>query len=304
MLQKKYKKVSTNYECKYCNYITHIKCNYDKHLLTAKHQNSLNVTNVTKKYKKVSTFYDCIYCHNMYNSRMSLWRHQKQCDGEKEDKLNLILEQNQELMKENQELKKTQNEFMEKQQALTNTVINICSHMQPNITNLTNNSHNKTFNLNFFLNETCKNAMSLGEFVSSIQLQLEDLEDTGKIGYVNGISNIIINNLNKMETTDRPVHCTDSKRETIYIKNESMWLKDDKKEKITEAIKCISHKNSTNILAWRDRNPECNHYDSKINDKYLRIISNSMAGGSLDEINKNVNKIISNIAKEVIVDKV
>lgn len=294
MKQKSSKSSNLFYECKKCDYNTSRKSNFTKHLTTAKHQNG---TNVTEKVAKVATPYNCKYCYHPYNSRTGLWRHQKECSREEHNKLGLILEQTNELIKENQELKKNQ-------QDLTNKVVDICTHMQTTVTNnLTHNSNNKTFNLNFFLNETCKNAISLTDFVSSIQLQLEDLEDTGQLGYVNGISNIIINNLNKLETTDRPVHCTDNKREIIYVKDELSWLKDKNKEKLTEAITNISRKNMRNIIPWKEKNPECVQYNSKKNDEYLRIISNSVSGGSAEEINKNVNKIISNIAKEVLVER-
>ena len=166
------------------------------------------------------------------------------------------------------------------------------------------NSHNKTFNLQFFLNETCKDAMNIMDFVESIQLQLSDLESVGKLGYVEGISNIITKNLKALDVTQRPVHCTDKKRETIYIKDEDKWEKeDDQKVKLRKAIKKVANKNIKQISEWQKQNPEYNDPDSKQNDKYMKIVLNSMSGSTIEEQKNNINKIIKNVAKEVVIEK-
>jgi hypothetical protein len=172
-------------------------------------------------------------------------------------------------------------------------------------TNNTNiNSHNKTFNLQVFLNETCKNAMNIDEFVSSIKPQLSELESTGRLGYVEGVSNIIIRNLNSLNIHDRPFHCSDQKREVIYIKDNNEWTREDKEKPIlTKAIKTIANENIKNINEWRKEHPDCVKSDSKNNNLYLKIVSNSMCGLTQEETDKNINKIISNLAKNVVINK-
>jgi hypothetical protein len=169
---------------------------------------------------------------------------------------------------------------------------------------ITTNSNNKNFNLNFFLNETCKNAMNISEFVSSIKVNLEDLEYTGRQGYIKGISSIILNNLQKLEQHDRPLHCNDLKREILYIKDNDKWEKEsDKKPILTKAIKVIANENIKQIKHWKEKYPDCTDADSKKNNLYLKIVSNSMNGLTEEESHRNIDKIISNVAKEVIIDK-
>ena len=173
-----------------------------------------------------------------------------------------------------------------------------------NNSNNTNHSHNKTFNLQFFLNETCKNAMNIDEFVSSIKPQLVDLEATGRLGYVEGISKIISKNLNNLNAHDRPFHCSDQKREIIYIKDNDEWQKEEENKPIlTKAIKIIANQNIRNISEWRKEYPGCTESDSKKNNLYLKIVSNSMSGSTKDEADKNISKIISNVAKQITIDK-
>ena len=204
------------------------------------------------------------------------------------------------LMKENSEFKQLmidQNKHMmelAKHSGNNNSNVNI---------NNTNNN-NKTFNLNFFLNETCKNAMNIEEFVSSIKVSLDDLENTGRQGYIEGISSIILNKLKNLNHYDRPIHCADQKREVLYIKNDNQWIKEtEDKPILTKAIKKIANENIKNISEWRDKNPDCTASDSKKNNLYLKIVSNSMNGSTVAESDKNINKIISNVVKETIIPK-
>jgi hypothetical protein len=178
------------------------------------------------------------------------------------------------------------------------------NNISNNINNNTTNIENKTFNLNLFLNETCKNAMNISDFVSSIQVNLEDLEYTGRQGYIQGISNIILNNLQKLEQHERPLHCNDLKREILYIKENNKWEKEkDNKPILTKAIKTIANENIKQIKFWREKYPDCTDADSKKNNLYLKIVSNSMNGLTEEEGHRNIDKIISNVAKEVIIDK-
>ena len=217
------------YECKNCDFITCKKTDYNRHILTQKHKNNISTTDNNEKNEKKNI---CDNCYKSFNDRAGLWRHKKKCNitivresnNETIDKDQLILmliKQNADLIKESTEFKNiiiaqntsTQNMMME--------VIKTGTH-NTNITTNTN-SHNKAFNLNFFLNETCKDAMNIMDFVDSIKLQLNDLEKVGELGYVEGISNIIVKNLKELDVNKRPVHCTDKKRETIYIKDENKW---------------------------------------------------------------------------------
>ena len=167
-----------------------------------------------------------------------------------------------------------------------------------------NISHNKTFNLQVFLNEQCKDALNINEFVEQIKIQLTDLETTGRLGYVEGVSRIINKNLNKLETNKRPIHCSDIKRETLYIKDDNEWVKDDNDKTILKmAVKEIANKNIKKISEWRTTYPDCIDSDSRKNDIYLKIVSNSMSGSTKEEQFTNLNKIISKVTKTVAIDK-
>ena len=293
MVTKSSEKVAKYFYCENCDYTTSNKFNYDKHLLTSKHLKvTLGDTKVAKNRNNNSN-HICSNCNKVYVSRNGLWKHKKSCDTKSCKETN---DTNQfELFTE--VIKTTVIELMK------NGCNNINSHNNTN-TNTNINSHNKTFNLNFYLNETCKDAINIDDFVKSIKVQLDDLENTGRVGYVNGISDIINHNLNSMNSHTRPIHCTDEKREVLYIKNEGQWVKEsDTKPILTNAIKTIANKNIQVISEWKKVNPDCTDVNSKKNNFYLKIVSNSMPGISQEECEKNYNKIIKNIVKENIVDK-
>jgi hypothetical protein len=244
-------------------------------------------------------------CGKKYQHRQSLWKHKKTCCiiSCKED-LNDSAKQQQlieYLLKENSEFK----HLMIDQ---NKQIFEIAKNSGNNHHN-TNNSHNTTnnnnnFNLNFFLNEKCKNAMNIMDFVAQLQVGIKDLEDTGRLGFAEGISKIIINGLKHMDISDRPIHCSDSKREVVYIKDKDQWNKETTDKLIlTNAIKHVAHKNMKQISEWTKTHPEFNDATSKQNDKYLKIVCESMSGSSQEETNKNYNKIIKNIVKETIIDK-
>ena len=255
------------------------------------------LTNPNFAYHKKCQTYDCI-CGKSYKHASSLCSHKKKCSHTSDNSLDnsfqidkefvmMILKQNQEVLQQNSEL---QIQLME--------VIKTGTH---NINNT--NSHNKTFNLQLFLNETCKDAMNIMDFVDSVKLQLSDLEKVAELGFVNGISNIIIKKLKDMDVTKRPLHCTDSKREIIYIKDENKWEKEiEDNKKIRKAIKHIAYKNSKNIPLFKDKYPDCIKSFSNKSDQYNKIIIEAM-GGSGNEDKENENKIIKKIAKEVTIDK-
>jgi hypothetical protein len=235
-----------------------------------------------------------------------LTKHKKKCSLHKTDKIisneqltpELILK----VIEQNKELT---NIILQQ-----NTTINkLCdSNNNTNITNnntqINNSENNKTFNLNFYLNETCKNAMNIDEFVDNIKLSLEDLEYTGRKGYIEGITNIILKNLNRLGEYDRPIHCSDGKRQTLYIKHDNTWTKEESDKPIlTKAIKAIANENIKQISKWSEKNPDCKKSNSKKNDLYLQIVSNSMCGIDEEESEKNINKIISNVTKHVTINK-
>jgi hypothetical protein len=290
--------------CKFCDYICFKKQHYNQHLLTNKHKNN-EINSVENKI--VKNIFDCD-CGKKYKDRTGLWKHKRTCNSVKKSDLatannndiafltNLVLEvvkNNSELQKQNQEL---QIQMLEVIKNGTNNTT----------TNSNNNITNKTFNLQFFLNEECKDALNISEFVSSIKMDLDDLEKTGLLGYVEGISNIINKNLNDLDETRRPIHCSDVKREVLYIKNDDQWIKENGTNKpvLTKAIKQVAHENIRQISEWRKKHPDCTDPDSKKNDLYLNIVSNAMSGSTSEEQVKNYEKIISNVAKEVIIDKV
>jgi hypothetical protein len=204
------------------------------------------------------------------------------------------------ILKENHEVKQLLIEQNMKIMDLANknTVIN-------NTTNNMNNTNNtNNFNLQVFLNVQCKNALNMSEFVDSLQLQISDLEDTGRLGYIDGISKIFINGLKGLDISERPIHCSDVKRETIYIKDKNIWEKEnDERHRLKLAIKTITSKNIKQIPLWQKENPDCFDSSSKKNDKYLKIVSNAMNGLTKEETEKNYDKIISRIAKETVIQK-
>ena len=154
------------------------------------------------------------------------------------------------------------------------------------------------------MNDTCKDAVNLVDFFDSIQVQLDDLEETAKLGYTEGVSRIIINGLNELEVCKRPIHCSDLKRETLYIKDQNEWLKEDtNKSHLSKAIKLVSKKNVQQIFEWQKKYPQYKDPESKQSDRYMEMICNTMDASSKDEQEKNMNKIIKNITKEVVIDK-
>ena len=288
--------------CKNCHFYTSKKSHYTDHINTLKHKNNIigdNQQTNPAAFRPPGNFI-CNNCDKIYQSRNGLWKHQKKCIINNDSELESDDEKIKESVISDKELimmlVKQNSQLMD---ALKNGTNNNNTNQSHN-----NNSLNKTFNLQFFLNETCKNAMNIGEFVSSIKPQLADLEATGRLGYVEGVSNIILNNLNTLEIHDRPIHCSDQKREVIYIKDNDEWTKEeDNKPILTKAIKVIANENIKNISEWRKEYPDCTNADSKKNNLYLKIVSNSMSGCSAEESNKNINKIISNVAKRVVIDK-
>jgi len=196
----------------------------------------------------------------------------------------------------------TQNQEFQKMLLEQNKQIIELSNKSSNIIN--NNNCNNRFNINVFLNEKCKDAINITDFVNSLQLSVQDLENVGQHGFIDGISKIFLNGLKQLDIYKRPIHCCDLKREIMYIKDQDTWEKDDgEKQKMKSAIKTVSHRNIQNIPEWKKLHPQCSDGESKKNDEYLHIVSNSMGAYTQQEDDDNYNKIVKKIAKEVVIDK-
>jgi hypothetical protein len=197
--------------------------------------------------------------------------------------------------------------LLQQNNTLQAQLLELCKE-KSSITNINNTgpqiiSNNKTFNLNVFLNEHCKDAMNIMDFVDSLKLQLTDLENVGKLGYVEGISNIIVKNLRELDVHKRPVHCSDSKREVMYIKDENKWEKEnDEKNKLRKVIKKIANKNSRLLPQFKEKYPDCIKSSSPYSDQYNKLIIEAMGGSGDNELEKE-DKIIRKIAKNVLIDK-
>jgi hypothetical protein len=295
-------KNSKYFECNTCDFKCCNKNDYNRHISTRKHE---ILQNTTEKNLKNSLIFICD-CGKEYKHHSSLWNHKKKCTfkikeniiEEKEEKeetientdlsdKNLILT----LIQQNNELQKQMLEVIKNGTCNTN------------INNSMNNSNNKTFNLQFFLNETCKDAMNIMDFVDSIKIQLADIESIGELGFVNGMSKLIIKNLRALDENMRPVHCSDPKRESLYVKDANVWEKEDpENKKMKKAIKYISHKNICAIPEWKSKYPDCIYSDSKKSDQYNHIVIESM-GGPGDNDAEKADKIVKKIAKVVTIDK-
>jgi len=253
-------------------------------------------------------------CGKTYSFRQGLSTHKKKCSFEhnnsnvnniniNNDIINLLIKNNTELQKQNNEIQKQNNEIQKQNADLQKQLIEVCkTNSAININNSHNNSHNKTFNLQFFLNEQCKDAMNISDFADSFDLQLSDLESVGELGYVEGITKIMVDKLNSMDIYKRPIHCSDAKRETLYVKDDNKWEKETKNNpKLRYVIKTISFRNMKLAALWSDTHPESNNSDSHLSDTYIKIIKESTGGNG--EISLSEDKIIRRIAKEIIIDK-
>jgi hypothetical protein len=322
MATKKVAEKSQVLYCSKCDYSTSRLNDYNKHLLTRKHNYGKEATseatasNINLAEKKI------LYCNcgKTYLDRTGLWRHKKKCninDG-------VIYKNNLDehiSIAVNDVIKEYINDTDNKQHELMMQLIKNQTDLQSvmkdiiksgitntNTNNINNtntiNSHNKTFNLHMYLNETCKNAMNLSDFVETIKPTLEELELTGRVGYAKGISHIFTSRLDVVNKEENPIQCTDGKREILYIKENNIWNKEDEgKPLLTKAIKMITHKNLCNISEWQKMYPDCTNSESRKNDTYLKIVLNSMPGGTDEETTLNYEKIMSSVAKNTVIDK-
>ena len=314
-------KVLLKFLCETCGTGSNNKKDYNRHCITVKHLSRLDGSvNITKDFV-------CI-CGKEYINRQSLYMHKKKCieksniilingetpemtqkmitiiqdNSEFKNMLMNIVNQNSELRKQSSEATKENSELIKQNIDLQKQVLEVCKNIQPGINNSMNNSNNKTFNLNLFLNEQCKDAMNMSDFVNSFHLKMEDLESVGELGYVEGISKLLVNKLNDLDVYKRPMHCSDAKRETLYVKDQDKWEKEQNDNpKIRKAIKKISHRNTVLLSEWRDTHPGSRVSTSEVNTQYMSLVRQSNGGN--EDITDSENKIIRRLAKEVVIAK-
>ena len=300
-------KLYYKYYCDLCDYGTCKKSSFDNHNISTKHAKRIKLCQLETLGNQImpklcSSEYFCEKCKKEFKNRSGLWKHKSKC---------ICIKTNEIIVQNNNNIKPSNNdaspeliniitELVKGQYVLQESIIELCKNGTHNTTHT--NSHNKAFNLNLFLNETCKDAMNINDFVESIKLQVSDLENVGEVGFVEGISNIIVKNLNALDITKRPIHCTDKKRETIYIKDENTWEKDESQGKMRRMIKKVVSKNQRLIPKFKEQNPEYNKSYSKVSDKYNKLIIESMGGSGDNDLEKE-DKIVRNIVKNVVVDK-
>lgn len=294
--------------CETCDYTCSKLYHFSQHKLTAKHIRK-QLGNIGNEQVLIKNF--TCECGKIYKNRDGLWKHKKKCSFKNiQDKTSAnIIDSSSQLehmsnmfmavVKENQEFKQL---VMDQNKQMIELASKVTTPLAITNSN-SNNTNNNSFNINFFLNETCKDAMNLTDFVDSLQLTLKDLEATGKLGYEEGISKIFINGLKELDVSKRPIHCTDSKREKLYIRDKDIWEKDQEKERIRKAVRKIANKNMNQIVDWINANPDSQDYNSKKNDQYLNMVLKATGGSTMEEEEKRINKVITAIAKEVIVEK-
>jgi len=289
--------ISFKFYCKICDYGTCRKSNMDHHMLSAKHTKSMNSNEIKQIKQKTSTQYVCEICEKKYKDYSGLWRHKKKCSPE-----TFIYEKKEE--DENLSDKKLIMELLKSNNELQKQMIELCKEKNVVMNNSHNTTNNNNFNLNFFLNEQCKDALNIMDFVNTIKLQLSDLDMIGRLGYTEGMSKIFIRNLKELDIFKRPIHCSDLKRETLYVKDKDSWEKEnDENFKKKQAIKGIENKNIKQLPQWRAENPTAEDTDTKKHLEYQHILIESMGGSTLEDDDKKHNKIVRNVAKEVVIDK-
>ena len=311
-------KLKQEFVCEICDYKTVRKNDYNNHLLTAKHK---RITNENNELANTAPKYNC-KCGKSYKNRQGLYKHRKYCTFESNKQLdvddtkpNIDVSLVIDLLKQNKELQnlliqqaaeyaqkqlEQASEYSQKQSELMNKLIEREPGNNNNNTingNVTNN--NQKFNLNFFLNETCKDAMTIQEFLDNIHITFTDLLKMGNEGFVNGMSDIFIKKLQDLDVSKRPIHCTDSKRETIYFKEEDVWNKDDKdKTRLKQILEKVEYRNVVALRDWCNENPE-----ARVNNTPNNLLKDKIYLQTLQGDDKTRDKIIKNISKEVMVDK-
>jgi hypothetical protein len=333
-----YDKNKITYNCEICYYISSNKTDYARHLLTLTHQKNANYHNKTHPLV-LTEIYTCPFCKKAFKHRTSIYKHKTICPRPNDTDTECssievaataativantpiltlpihaaphvpVASTEQylcEVITKNQELTTAMLLLFQQNTEFQNKMMEMCKNGglggMSNSHNTNTNSHNNnsTFNMNFFLNEKCKDAMNMKDFVNSIELNITDLENVGRLGYVEGMSNIFIDNLQKTDLYKRPVHCSDIKRETLYVKDNNQWERDGPDHiKMTNAVLAVEHKNVALVNEWAKANPKCLHSNTRENETYFKLSKAATDG----EKNGNINKVIRKVAKNVSIDK-
>ena len=287
-------KIPLIFSCEICNYQTSNKKDYNKHLLTAKHK---KMTFDVKNHNKA---FQC-ECGKWFSYRQGLHRHKKICQFVDEIDNAPTTDSIVELIKQNTEFKQLILEQNKALQEQNKSLLELAS--KDTITNNNCVTNNQKFNLNFFLNTTCKDALNLSEFIEKMQVDFEDIENIGKNGYVLGMTDIILSRIKEMDITKRPLHCTDLKREIMYIKENDTWNKDTpNNNKLRKMINIVSAQNYGTIPLWRKKYPECQDFNNPKYEFSMSMMKNILGEVGEEQI-KLDNKIIKNIAKHIIIEK-
>ena len=319
-METKYLEENPKFYCDLCNFKTNNKKDYKRHNMTPKHLKNMSGNEICLNGNKICTEngiktlftqeHKCSGCGKVYKERSGLWKHQKKCklpeENTKTTEENITMEINEvknedilqpqlineslliEFIKQNQEFQKQLLEVMKE---------NIGTHTTNNTTN------NNKFNLNIFLNEKCKDALNITDFINSIDVGFKDFENFGRLGYVGSINNILIRELKGIDVYKRPIHCSDLKREVIHVKDNDTWVKDEDKKHMKRAIKLIEHKNIKLVPGWLKANPKADDISTKKHEEYMKILDNSMGEMKDEDNERNYEKIIKNVAKEILIDK-
>ena len=299
--------------CESCNFKCFKKSNWESHITTRKHQIRTNTNKYEQKTAEKMPIHNKSYscrCGKFFKHASSLWNHKKKCLITETPIVNSISIDNTSVKQNNPDMIQTMVELIKQNQEFkqllveqNQTIIELSKKDTTTTNNNTiNNNNHQKFNLNFFLNDTCKDAMNMSDFIENMNVQFEDIENIGRDGYVTGMTNMILSRIKNLEVTKRPMHCTDLKRETIYIKDNNVWEKDNDNTKLHNMIQCIAHKNYAILPAWRDKNPDCLDSDTSKFDFCIKMMTNLLGDAGEGQV-KLDNKVIRNLSKHINVDK-
>ena len=293
MKQKTSKNEQPKFRCEICDYTCKNKYNLKRHFSTTRHKMKQNETKNEQKRVNVKkpSHYECDICSKTFKSRTTLWRHKKKCT---------VIDQNITPAEKTTGVnEKMLFEFIQKQTEQQNKLMESVVKLaeQANVTN-TNCNNTNNISINLFLNQECKNAMNLTDFVDNVKLSLEDIKYTTEHGYVKGISNILVKNLTDIDPKERPIHCSDTKRLQFYVKDEDSWAKDENNVKIDQSIDNITRKQIACMKEWTTANPDYLDNEKKM-EEYMIMVRRLMGGKNIEEQTKNKNRIIRQVSEEV-----
>ena len=330
MLTEKTVKNCKKYGCEVCDFHTSDKQNYTRHCSTRKH---LELTNqsiqLTIKTDNKNIYHICSHCDKKYSSRVGLWKHYKICKPPEKENISMVMLDDtaqpplhniiMELLEQNKEFKQTIMEQSNKMMVQSDKMLELAQNQNNTTINNNKNITNNQFNLNVFLQQTCKDALNMSDFIDSLEIDTKSLERTGTHGYVHGISKIFTDGLRKLKLHERPIHCSDLKREVLYIKDNNKWEKDEENKQFKKALATVVHRNMIQIVKWvskrslqpgtayggseEEENPDTSNPESKTYEFYFEVVRQSLGGGDHDVTARNNEKILKTIAKEVHIDK-